>query len=147
MSDGDDREEHFQDFLARYYGELSPEIRALIEPKTLPRDDRGPRIFDVMKACADAGWNNHEVLSLARALCDRWQRYESRNVYEQWTRLLGMLRKIRNPPPEIICAGCGAVCGTRDNPKKTWHGPGGKKTYYCIKVCGGRDPASKSWVR
>jgi hypothetical protein len=41
--------------------------------------------------------------------------------------------------PEIvkyICDKCGAVCGTKDNPKEVWYGEK-KRKHYCKKTCGG----------
>jgi hypothetical protein len=39
--------------------------------------------------------------------------------------------------PQVIrytCDFCGKVCGTRDNPKRTWYKMGGE-SHYCKRTC------------
>lgn len=46
---------------------------------------------------------------------------------------------IRVTQPQIVrytCDFCGKVCGTRENPKKTWYRTGtGEESHYCKKTC------------
>lgn len=45
-----------------------------------------------------------------------------------------VIKVIQKQVVEYTCDKCGAVCGTRANPKQTWHGSNGAH-HYCKKTC------------
>lgn len=45
-----------------------------------------------------------------------------------------IIKVIQPQVVQYICDFCGQVCGTRENPKATWYGPGDKETHYCKKT-------------
>jgi hypothetical protein len=77
----------------------SPEIQALIIADEVPKGGRSESVFRVMYACGEAGWSNHDILTLARELGERWGCLPASNVFNQWTRLLAMLRRVRRAYP------------------------------------------------
>ena len=46
-----------------------------------------------------------------------------------------IIRVIRPQIVRYTCDFCGQICGTRDNPKKTWYVAGGGEKHYCMKTC------------
>lgn len=66
---------------------------------TVDEGQRHDMIMEVMYRSAEAGWTNHEILVLAQYLAVRWGKYPNTNLFLQWTRLLGMLRRVRQTYP------------------------------------------------
>lgn len=47
-----------------------------------------------------------------------------------------VIRVVQRQVAEYTCDRCGAVCGTRQNPKSTWHVAGtGQEAHYCLRTC------------
>jgi len=77
----------------------SDEIQGLIHAPAVEVGKRSDAVFRVMYACGQAGWVNHDILRLASELFDRWGVHTSANLYDHWSRLLSMLRRVRAQYP------------------------------------------------
>lgn len=81
-------------------GMTDPEIQALMNAEQVMVGDRADTVLKVMNAAGHDGWSNHQILALGSTLLDKWGKYPSdSNLYEHWSRLLGMLRNVRSHYP------------------------------------------------
>jgi hypothetical protein len=79
---------------------------ALVEGDCPPIGQRHDSFLEVAYRAAESGLSNHEILRILSEVSERWKRYDDRNLYTKWTRLLGILRRVRKEFPNS-CDGSG----------------------------------------
>jgi hypothetical protein len=79
----------------------------------VPKGQRNQTLRDTAFELGRAGATNHQILAELSVMSESMGKYTDRNLYEKWTRLLGMVREVRRAgiwPQSVEAAEDGAPC-------------------------------------
>jgi hypothetical protein len=80
------------------YARIPLEVRYLAD--SVPeRGERRPTILKLAVRAAQEGFTNHDIIRLAECLADYYEVYPDTNLYERYSRLLGVVRNARSHYP------------------------------------------------
>lgn len=61
----------------------------------VPKGQRNQALRDAAFQMGRAGATNHQILARLSVMSEQMGKYTDRNLFEKWTRLLGMVREVR----------------------------------------------------
>lgn len=61
----------------------------------VPKGQRNQALRDTAFEMGRAGATNHQILARISVMSEQMGKYTDRNLFEKWTRLLGMVREVR----------------------------------------------------
>jgi hypothetical protein len=67
-----------------------------VDPSAVPTGQRNQVLRDTAFEIGRAGATNHEILACLSEMSEQMNKYTDRNLFEKWTRLLGMVREVRS---------------------------------------------------
>lgn len=106
---------------------LPQEIHDAAAAAQVPKGQRNWTLRETAFAMAREGATNHEILARLSVLSEAMDKYTDANLYQKWTRLLGMVREVRKagimPRAEGQWCNCQAIPGTVRYPGP-WHPKG-----------------------
>lgn len=84
---------------------------AALDAQDVPKGQRNQALRDTAFEMGRAGATNHQILARLSVMSEQMGKYTDRNLFQKWTRLLGMVREVRRagilaPPPDEGGAPC-----------------------------------------